>query len=349
MKKAVLLAIALSLATASVPAATLEVEVVDGRDFMVAFSMNNDMRVCGDNQINSTTTAVVWEPLVGATILPGADGISQAGDITRSGDVVGWFESAATGTSTAVVWYADSGYQAFTEIGVPTEVHTFTQGYTMNDDGLVALMAGRAQYIEPGENPSGLAQDAYLWSSDKGFVEMRHLSVVSDSFVADMNDRGDVVGESVALDGSTHAVICNKSGRVKDLGIPAGETSSTARAINDHGLVVGHDTAFNSDSWVWTKQDGFTMLQDFGFASKAVDVNNHGIVVGTADVFPFDPAPVVWDADGNLYDIRDLMFELGYYMTDGVAINDNNEIVAYGINFQTGRRQAIVIRLTFVD
>ena len=87
-------------------------------------------------------------------------------------------------------------------------------------------------------------------------------------------------------------------------------------------------------------------------AGQTFNVNEHasnGVSVGTAARSPFDPVPVVWDADGNLYNIQDLMWDFNYYATDGVSINDNNEIVIYAINFQTGRRQAVVVRLMFVD
>jgi uncharacterized membrane protein len=333
-------------------ATDLQVEVVSARDSMVVFDMNNDMQVCGDNQINSQVTAVVWDAPAGsdaATILPGKDRISQCGQINSAGDAVGWHDSATSGEDTAVVWYADSGYQAYTEIGMPDEVYSFTQGYAINDDGLVALMAGRNPYVEPGEDPTGLAEDPYLWSAAKGFTPMQNLVPAGESRVFDMNNAGDVVGTSLGDDGSDHAVIWSKNGHVKDLGIPAGERDAIARAINEDGVVIGHDSSFNSDSWVWTKQAGFTKLQDYGWMDRAVGINAHGIIVGTADRSPFDPVPVVWDLDGNIHNIQDLMWTHGYYATDGVSINDNNEIVIYAINFQTGRRQAVVLQLTFVD
>lgn len=348
------LIVACGLLAAFLPAAFaqgLEVEIVDGREFMVAFEINDDMLVCGDNQINSTTTAVVWEPLVGADILPGADGISQAGDINAAGDVVGWF-SSPSGLDTAVVWYADGGYTHWTEIGLPPAVrpdtYSYTQGYAINNLGEIVLQAGLQPWIQPDGTRLGSAEDPYLWSESGGFVALEHLSGARDSAARDINDAGLIVGSSATREAGTHAVTWDRDGRLTDLGTPEGVTDAFATAVNEAGTIVGY-TGRNRDSWIWTREHGFRMLEDFGFNAIARDINDAGVIAGVADLFPFESVPVVWDANGKIHDVRDAAGFDRYFFFDGIAINNDNVMVVYGVNLKTGRREAVVLRLTFTD
>lgn len=348
MRKSLVLAAAAMLATAPVFARSLELEIVDARPNMVAFQINDNMSVCGDNQINSQVTAVVWDVASGATILPGANGISQAGDINRFGDVAGWFESASSGLSTAVVWYAGNGYQRYTELGFPSNIYLYTQAYAINDGGDVVVNAGLTARTSPGYEPFELSSDPYRWTPQRGYTALQNLSGKRGSMALDINNSGVIVGSSYDLGGNETAVQWGKNDRVKSIGIPAFATTSRARSINDMGSVVGSD-ARDRDSWVWNAKTGFVRLPDFGFNASALDINNSGIIAGTADKYPYDPVPVVWDADGNLYDLQEIAGFDRYYFFEGVTINDNNEMVIYGYNMMTGDRDAVVVRLHFID
>lgn len=351
MKKYVMIALMAALASAPALAADPEVDIIDGRDFMVAFAINNDMLVCGDNQISSTTTAVVWEPLVGAQIMPGSAGISQAGDINQQGDVVGWL-TPEEGPSTAVVWYAEGGYQDWVETGLPPAVrpdtYNYTQGYSINNYGEVVLGASLQPYTQPDGSRIGFAVDWFHWSEETGFTYLPHLSGQRDSQAASINNNGVTVGSSVTLSGERHLVTWTRNGEVGDHGVPEGISGVYGMDINDHGVVTGY-TDRNRDAFVWTEEGGFVILQDFGFNATAREINSSGYIAGVADAAPWDPVPVVWDPAGNIYDLRSIVgFDL-YYLTEGVAINDNNQFVAYGIDLSTGRRQAVVLQLTFAN
>ena len=134
-------------------------------------------------------------------------------------------------------------------------------------------------------------------------------------FANSVNDAGDVVGYSwVNSANANHAFLWN-SGTMTDLGTPPGSRSSSAVAVNDHGVVLGIDA--NNKAWTWS--DGtWTSL---GGAPSPGDINKSGAMTGMYTA--------VHGLHGYLYDngvVTDTG-DLGGNNTYTAAINDKNMIV----------------------
>jgi probable HAF family extracellular repeat protein len=177
------------------------------------------------------------------------------------------------------------------------------------------------------------------------------------SIAYDINDRGQVVGEStvdpnnnvdfhnflwqrgvmkdigagfrvVDLNNKGHIAVNTyvdgvphagiwRDGKVTDLGI-AGQ--SEALAVNDNDEVVGslRDAVGQARAFVWRRGVVTQLPGDFGWARG---INNKGVIVGSANIDGAERG-VVW-RDGKLT-------ELGGPLQDAAAINDRGEIAANG-------------------
>jgi probable HAF family extracellular repeat protein len=136
-----------------------------------------------------------------------------------------------------------------------------------------------------------------------------------------INDRGDVTGYSWA--GQTvpqHDGFLWSNGEMTDLGIPQGQYSSTAMALNNHGMVVGTVSGPpHGGDRVAIYRDGQWTLP--GLEGEAYAVNDHGVVAGTYNVG--NGAHGFMLKDGLLYDLG----TLGGSYSNAFGMNDKNVIV----------------------
>ena len=144
---------------------------------------------------------------------------------------------------------------------------------------------------------------------------------------------------------------------ITDLGVLPGYDYSVATAINDLGQVVGYswysDPTRNirKQAFLWTREAGMIGL---GFlpegvdSSEATSINNHGVVVGTANytygpdqygIFTEVGTAFRWTRDGGMQNLHSL--PPGYFGSSGTAINDNGLIIAQTGNFATSRNAVI--------
>lgn len=103
------------------------------------------------------------------------------------------------------------------------------------------------------------------------------------AFARDINEPGQIVGESATASGQTHAFIYTPwIGRMTDLGTLGG-TFSQALAVADRGVVTGTSSLASGETraFVW-EQGRIQALPQLGGAmfSEGIDVNDSAVVVG---------------------------------------------------------------------
>ncbi len=123
------------------------------------------------------------------------------------------------------------------------------------------------------------------------------------SYPRAINERGDVVGDSLLVTNRLRATMWTAEGDVVDLGTLGGN-ESLARDINDSRAVIGYSYrpgggAFRYNAFLW--RDG--QMTDLGTLSgdtaEAYGINNSEQVVGFATIIPGQGTPYsafIWDA-----------------------------------------------------
>jgi len=127
------------------------------------------------------------------------------------------------------------------------------------------------------------AAGGFLWR--RGSVTyLGHLPGHLTSQPTDVNNRDEVVGYSIAVDGTSHAFLWRR-GVMTDLGGLPGGDNSYAMAINDRGDIVGFSAGASDNGELravrW-HHGRMTVLETPSDHSIANDINNGGVIVGNA-------------------------------------------------------------------
>ncbi len=141
---------------------------------------------------------------------------------------------------------------------------------------------------------------------------------------------------------TTHALLWDAKGQVKDLGVLPGYTDSIARGINAKNQVAGwvglsggtgvHGLTFHYQAFLW--QNGhmrglgsIPRLHD----SKASALNDKGQVVGNA-YYRTDEAALLWQ-NGKVYELNTLVPpRSGWKLQNALVINNKGWIIGNGIH-----------------
>lgn len=114
--------------------------------------------------------------------------------------------------------------------------------------------------------------------------------------------------------------------RLVDLGTLPGDTTSTAYAINDHGVVVGTSGPPGATRGFVRRRGRMAELPGYGGSTVATDVNEAGDVVGySSRPGEWDVHAVLWHR-GRLVDLGDL----GGDSTYATGIADDGTVVGVG-------------------
>jgi len=190
---------------------------------------------------------------------------SSAYDINERGEIVGW-ATTADGFLHAFLWQGGT----MTDLGT-LDGGNMSSALAINNRGQV-VGYGTITSDDPG--PEG-PYHAFIWQ-DGVMTDLGSLGG-ADSRARDINDRGQVVGESETASGVGHAFLW-ENGIMTDLGTLGG-TGSFAVAINERGQVLGTSSLRD---FLW--QDGvMTDLGNHGWSrgpGSSNDLNDHGEVVG---------------------------------------------------------------------
>jgi uncharacterized membrane protein len=176
--------------------------------------------------------------------------------------------------------------------GVVTELPEGAQAYGINEDGTVA---GR----------SYLGQLGYYWEKQRAFVyrdgTLTHLSDAQAGAFA-INDAGEAAGFAMGGFGPQLAVWSPGASNPV-----VGRPERTARAINNHGHVVGVE---NSDNY---------------FVGPGWDRN-----------------PFLWK-EGRFIDLNSMMADSDWILDSAADINDRGQIVGWGHHRATGVVGALLL------
>ncbi len=239
-----------------------------GGGYSESTDLNDATYVVGD----STTTegachAFLWHDGAMQDLGTLGGGYSEANGINNQGQVVGASYIASGNVSHAFIW--QNG--AMQDLGTLDNAEgSWSVACKINDSGQVV---GTASY--------GSADHAVLWQNDTiedlGTLGGRY----SEAF--DIDNAGDVVGDSEVIDSETggvssHAFVWSH-GIMQDLGMLIGDTyNSQAVAINDQGQIIGcysdADNVYHAVLWEPVPEPsslaalGFGLLPLAGFVAR---------------------------------------------------------------------------------
>jgi probable HAF family extracellular repeat protein len=122
-----------------------------------------------------------------------------------------------------------------------------------------------------------------------------------DSFAEDINDNGEIVGQSMLAGFDMRPVRWDASGAVTDLGLLPGGVNGTAYAINNNGVIVGVSEMGSGTGFatLWDGRGGVVDVHStIGATGTSVpwDINDNGVIVGQAKISAgIFPRGFVWD------------------------------------------------------
>ena len=160
----------------------------------------------------------------------------------------------------------------------------------------------------------------------------------TDSAAYGINDTDDVVG---TINGRAFLA---RGGVSQDLGVLPGHVTSSARAVNDIGQVVGESVTAEGipHAFLWDRG----MMRNLGtlpgdVASEARSINITGHVVGRSGVAGFSSSRAVLWQNGMAIDLNSLVTTAGWVLTGATGINDVRQIV--GVGLRNGQVRAFLL------
>ncbi|WP_194293083.1 hypothetical protein [Streptomyces smaragdinus] len=159
------------------------------------------------------------------------------------------------------------------------------------------------------------------------------------SLACDINDAGVIVGNAGPADLMGKAVRWNADGTITELPMPEDAENAVAMAINNAGVIVGEATSgrllaeSGSDPGQavrWNTDGTVTRLPTLGGDHAAAqDINDSGVVVGSARRADGSVRAVRWSAEGEVVDLGVLA---GDVKSRAEAVNNAGVVVGESIN-----------------
>ena len=180
--------------------------------------------------------------------------------------------------------------------------------------------------FEPAGVGDAMLSHAFLWQNGK-MTDLGVLPGYEDCYVAEISERGQVVGSCYTADGETARAFLWDKGHLTALGTLGGK-SSHATGINEHGQVVGSSGTGKGRTHAFLWQSG--KMKDLGALphgknSTAVAINERGQVIGSGDSAGGAGHAFLWQS-GKMTDLGVLP---GGRQSKAVAIDDSGRVVAY--------------------
>ena len=184
-----------------------------------------------------------------------------------------------TALAAVLAWSGFAAQPAYRLVRIPGLGGSDTRARAINDRGLVV---GSATLVGEREG-RGFVFDGSSTTPLPG------LTPLASSVANALNERGDIVGQSLDLVSLTTAPVLWRGDEVVDLGADSRWDGGTALGVNDAGVVVGMTAVGSpfSKGFIWDAKNGGQIVGTLegrtGGANRAI--NNAGVVVGDSYFF----------------------------------------------------------------
>lgn len=244
------------------------------------------------------------------------------------GQTVGHILSVANGSTLPMYWDPKVGVRI-----LEGWLGSGAEGVGINNGGHAAI---------EGKSAGSFTAYSYLWGPEIGMVNIGDLPggwQVTRAFA--INNRDQIVGYSYGdLPFEPKQQVLNMAffwdpveGMTLIGDFPGGNWTSTAHAINDHGVVTGVATSKCLEAFIWDRQRG---LRSLGKTPQgkcitwAEDINNYNQIVGAA------PSPGSALGEAFVWSEAEGVKFIGYApggalpFSQATAINDHGGVLGYG-------------------
>lgn len=220
--------------------------------------------------------------------------------------------------------------------GNPADLSTLVTGGANLELHAVRRLNERGQILGEGRDGAIPALRAFVLQNGT-VTDLGALFPTGSTEPFDMNDLGHVVGCSDVTLGVEHAFVW-KNGSMTDLHDPSVILGrcSTARAINESGVIVGSADFVNNGiqletATVWDHGTIVNLGTLAGAQSYARDINDHGTIVGTT-TFQGNGVHAFIYRGGVMQDLNDLVPGSGWTLANAHDITNDGRIVGEGFN-----------------
>jgi probable HAF family extracellular repeat protein len=149
-----------------------------------------------------------------------------------------------------------------------------------------------------------------------------------------INGAGQVAGVAQIASGSYHPFLYS-GGVMTDLGVAAGFTDGSARAINSSGQLAvseGIGGSVNGDAFLWQSSSGLTDLGNLGGSPTVPLGINNATTAHPVQVVGSATHAWIWQSGGAITDLDTLLpANSGWVLAEADGINDSQQIVGQGI------------------
>ena len=265
----------------------------------------------------STTTYV--KTVLGTV---GTGSTSQAKMNDEAGQVTGDTDTQGTSAPTPFFWSQSTGM-----IGIST-FNGAKDGRAAGKESSPGEVTGFADIGDPDGNAH-----AFSWTQNGGIVDLGTLGTGLDSFGADINNSGDIVGYSFTVGGfdnpgATHAFVYHPDQQLTDIDT-FNSQYSIGLYINASGNIAGyyHPDGGGEHAFFWSSSTGMVDLGTLGgTTSRPTAINANDQIVGYSTTAAGDLHSFIWSPTTPMQDLGTLGIGSGL-TTIAEDVNDHGVVV----------------------